>query len=142
MIWAYPQHPILTHFRPSGPSANNRYGHLESNALIDIEFGEFHQKLKTLEFHQISIFWESLGAIWIDSVSFEVVSPPNLQSSEGSTHEIGESHEIGEFRKKSQSLEFQQNSICWESWGAIWIDSVSFEVVPPLSFFSFFSIFE
>ena len=68
--WA---HPILTPFRPSGPSANYRYGHLESNALIDIEFGEFRQKLKNLEFRQNSIFWESMGAIWIDSMSFEVV---------------------------------------------------------------------
>ena len=31
-------------------SANYRYGHLESNALIGIEFGEFRQKLKSLEF--------------------------------------------------------------------------------------------
>ena len=99
---AYPEHPILAHFRPSGPSANNRYGHLESNALIDIEFGEFRQKLKNLEFRQNSIFWDSLGAIWIDSMSFGVVpplsiflisfefasssessKPPSLQSSEG-----------------------------------------------------------
>ena len=69
------QHPILPHFRPSGPSANYRYGHLESNALIGIEFGEFRQKLKNLEFRQNSIFWESMGAIWIDSMSFEVVPP-------------------------------------------------------------------
>ena len=64
---------ILLHFRPSCPSANYRYGHLESNALIGIEFGEFRQKLKNFEFRQNSIFRESMGAIWIDSVSFEVV---------------------------------------------------------------------
>ena len=75
MIWAYPQHPILPHFRPSGPSANNRYGHLESNALIGVEIGEFRQKLENLEVRQNFIFWEFLGAIWIDSVSFEVVPP-------------------------------------------------------------------
>ena len=71
MIWAYPQHPILAHFRPSGPSANDRYGHLESNALFDIEFGEFRQKLKNWEKCVNSSFWRSLGAIGIDSVSFE-----------------------------------------------------------------------
>ena len=39
------------------------------------EFGEFRQKLKNLEFRQKSVFWESLGAIWIDSMSFHVVPP-------------------------------------------------------------------
>ena len=34
---------------PPGPSENYRYGHLESNALIGIEFGEFRQKLKNRE---------------------------------------------------------------------------------------------
>ena len=73
-----PQHPILAHFRPSGPSANYRYGHLESNALIGIEFGEFRQKLKNLKFQQNSIFRESMGAIWIDSMSFGMVSPLSM----------------------------------------------------------------
>ena len=84
---------------PPGPSENYRYGHLESNALIGIEFGEFRQKLKNLEFRQNLIFWESLGVIWIDSMSLGVVpplsffliffeflssglTPPNLQSCE------------------------------------------------------------
>ena len=49
---AYPKHPILPHFRPSRSSANYRYGHLESNALIGVEIGEFRQKLKNLEFKQ------------------------------------------------------------------------------------------
>ena len=66
-----PQHPILPHVRPSGSSANYRYGHLESNALIGVEIGEFRKKMKNFEFRQNSVFWESLGAIWIDSVSFE-----------------------------------------------------------------------
>ena len=56
-------------------SANYRYGHLESNALTGIEIGEFHSKLKNLEFRSNSIFWESLGAIWIDSMSLGVVPP-------------------------------------------------------------------
>ena len=43
---AYPEHPILAHFRPSRSSANYRYGNLESNGLIGIEFDEFRQKLK------------------------------------------------------------------------------------------------
>ena len=60
---------------PPGPSKNDRYGHSDSNALIDIEFGEFRKKLKNLEFRQNSIFWESLGVIWIDSISFGVVPP-------------------------------------------------------------------
>ena len=67
--------PILPHFRPPGPLANYRYGHSESNALIGIEFGEFRQKLKKLEFRQNLIFWESMGAIWIGSISFGVVPP-------------------------------------------------------------------
>ena len=54
---------------------SDRYGHLESNALIGIEFGEFRQKWKKLEFHQNSIFWESMGAIWIGSMSLGVVPP-------------------------------------------------------------------
>ena len=54
---------------------SDRYGHLESNGLIDIEFDEFRKKLKNLEFRQNSIFWESMGAIWIGSMSFEVVPP-------------------------------------------------------------------
>ena len=69
------QLPILPHVRRSRSSANYRYGHLESNALIKIEFGEFCQKLKNLEFRQNSIFWESLGVIWIDSMSLGVVPP-------------------------------------------------------------------
>ena len=72
---AYPKHPILPHFRPSHRSKNDRSGHSESNALIGIEFDEFRQKLKNLEFRQASIFWESLGAIWIDSMSFGMVPP-------------------------------------------------------------------
>ena len=59
----------------SGPPKNDSYRHLESNALIGTEIYEFRQKLKNLEFRQHLIFWESLGAIWIDSVSFEVVPP-------------------------------------------------------------------
>ena len=63
-----------TVFRFAHPaSANNRHGHLQSIALIDIEFGEFRQKLKNLEFRKKSIFCESLGAIWIDPMSFGVV---------------------------------------------------------------------
>ena len=46
---------------------------LESNALIGIEFDEFRQKLKNLEFLQNSSFWQSPGTIWIDFVSVEVV---------------------------------------------------------------------
>ena len=66
------QHPILCHFRPSRSSANYRYGHLESNGLIGIEFDEFSQKIvKILEKWINSSFWTSLGAIWIDPVSFE-----------------------------------------------------------------------
>ena len=60
---------------PPGLSKNYRYGHLESNALIDIEFGEFRKKLKNLEFRQNSIFWESMGVIWIDSMSLGVPPP-------------------------------------------------------------------
>ena len=41
----------------SRPSANNRWGHLESNALIGIEFCEFRQKLKNYEFRRNSSFW-------------------------------------------------------------------------------------
>ena len=48
---------------------------MESNALIGIEFGEFRQKLKNLEFRPNSIFWESVGAIWIGSMSLGVVPP-------------------------------------------------------------------
>ena len=66
-----PQYPILPHFRPSCSSANDRYGHSESNGLIGIEFGEFRQKLKNWEKCINSSFWRSLGAIWIDSVSVE-----------------------------------------------------------------------
>ena len=54
---------------------NYRYGHLESNALIGIDFDQFRQKLKNLEFRQNSIFRESMGAIWIDSMSFGMVPP-------------------------------------------------------------------
>ena len=75
---AYPQHPILPHFRPSGPSENYRYGHSESSGLIGIEFGEFRRKLKNLEFHQNSIFRESMGAIWIGSMSFGMVPPLSI----------------------------------------------------------------
>ena len=46
---------------------------MELNALIGIEFGEFRKKMKNLEFQQISLFWESPGAIWMGSASFEVV---------------------------------------------------------------------
>ena len=67
-----PQHPILPHFRPSCSSANNRYGHSESNGLIGIEFGEFRYKLKNWEKCINPSFWRSLGAIWIDSVSFQL----------------------------------------------------------------------
>ena len=56
---------------PPGPSENYRYGHSESNALIGIEFGEFRQKLKNSEKCINSNVWRSLGAIGIDSVSFE-----------------------------------------------------------------------
>ena len=62
-------------WNPARSRKNDRYGHLESNALIKIEFGEFCQKLKNLEFRQNSIFWESLGVIWIDSMSLGVVPP-------------------------------------------------------------------
>ena len=57
-------------WNPARSRKNDRYGHSESNALIGIEFDEFRQKLKNLEFRQNSSW--SLGAIWIDSVSFEV----------------------------------------------------------------------
>ena len=73
MLESRAKHPILPHFPRSRPSKNDRYGHLESNALIGIEFDEFRLKLKNLEFRLNSIFWESLGAIYIDSVSVEVV---------------------------------------------------------------------
>ena len=58
------------------------------------EIGEFLQKLKDWEKCINSSFWRSLGAIWIDSVSFEAFrsvslqgwnesqTPPNLQSCE------------------------------------------------------------
>ena len=59
--WAYPEHPILPHFRPSCPPANDRYGHLESNALIDIEFDEFRQKLKNPPVHTTISPNSSLG---------------------------------------------------------------------------------
>ena len=45
---ASPQYHILPHFQASRPSANDRYGHLESNGLIGIEFGEFRQKIEKL----------------------------------------------------------------------------------------------
>ena len=45
-----PQYPILPHFRLSCSSANDRYGHSESNALIGIEFGEFRKKMKNVDF--------------------------------------------------------------------------------------------
>ena len=54
---AYPQCPILFHFRPSASSKNGRWGDLESNALVGIEFGEFRQKLKNVEFRKNSSFW-------------------------------------------------------------------------------------
>ena len=46
---------------------------LESNAIIGVEFYEFRQKLKNLEFLQNSSFWQSPGTIWIDFVSVEAV---------------------------------------------------------------------
>ena len=65
--------PHFTHFWASGLPAMCRPRDLESNALIGIEFCEFRQKLKNLEFLQNSSFWQSPGTIWIDFVSVEVV---------------------------------------------------------------------
>ena len=62
-------------WNPARSRKNDGYGHLESNALVDIEFDEFRQKLKNLEFRPNSIFWESLGVIWIDPMSFGVIPP-------------------------------------------------------------------
>ena len=61
------------HFRASGLSGMCRSRDLESNAIIGVEIYEFRQKLKNLEFLQNSSFWQSLGTIWIDFVSVEVV---------------------------------------------------------------------
>ena len=61
------------YFWASGPLGNCRGRDLELDALIGIEFCEFRQKLKNLEFLQNSSFWESPGTIWIDFVSVEVV---------------------------------------------------------------------
>ena len=47
--------------------------------------------------------------------------------------------EFCEFRQKLKNYEFRRNSSFWQSLGTIWIDSVLFEVVPPILFFSFFS---
>ena len=44
-----------------------------------------------------------------------------------------------EFRQKLKNYEFRRNASFWQSLGTIWIDSVLFEVVPPILFFSFFS---
>ena len=46
---------------------------MESNALIGAEIGAFHILFFNLELHRNSMFWESLRAVCIDSVSFEVV---------------------------------------------------------------------
>ena len=43
---AYPHYPILPRFRPSRLSANDGRGHLESDAFIGIEFGEFRQNMR------------------------------------------------------------------------------------------------
>ena len=88
--------------------------------LIGAEIGELRQKIKKIGFCQNSIFWECMGAIWIDSVSFEVV-PPHFRSSGPSANDrYGhlESNalikiEFGEFCQKLKNWEVQQNSKFW-----------------------------
>ena len=46
--------------------------------------------------------------------------------------------EFCEFRQKLKNYEFRRNSSLWQSLGTIWIDSVLFEMVPPISFFEIF----
>ena len=53
MLESRTKHPVLPHFRPSCPSANDRYGHLESNALIGTEIGEWRQTNDKGEFQII-----------------------------------------------------------------------------------------
>ena len=61
---------------------------------------------------------------------YEVLRTTN-RSSEDLTRRLGQRPD-----------EFQQNSIFWESLGAIWIDSVSFEAFRSVSNFFIFSILE
>ena len=72
------ERPHFTHFWASGLSATCRPCDLESNAMIGIEFYEFRQKLKKFEIRTNSSFWYSLRAIWIDSMSFGLVSPLSM----------------------------------------------------------------
>ena len=46
--------------------------------------------------------------------------------------------EICEFQTKLKNWEFHNKSSFWLSLGTIWIDSVLFEVVPPILLFHFF----
>ena len=130
---SHTKHPILPHFRPSCSPKNDRYGHLESNALIGIEFGEFRKKIRRQ--HTCMQFLK------VPRCNMQVCWNP-ARSRKNDRYGHSESNgligiEFYEFRQKLKNLEFRQNSIFWESLGAIWIDSVSFEVVPPLSIFSF-----
>ena len=65
----------FANFWAIGTEKNDTGRELEPNALIGVEFFEFRQKLKNYEFRGNSSFWQSQGAIWIDSVLFEVVPP-------------------------------------------------------------------
>ena len=46
--------------------------------------------------------------------------------------------EFFEFRQKLKNYEFLRNSSFWQSQDTIWVDSVLFEVVPPILFFQLF----
>ena len=77
---AHPEHPILPHFRDSRPLKNDRYGHLQSNALIGIEIREFRKKNEKFG---ISPKFDMLGGAWCYLDRFRIISSFSVTSLQG-----------------------------------------------------------